>query len=181
MHTYISLLRGINVGGQRKLPMDTLREIFAQAGFSNVRTYVQSGNAIFDSTETDPRLITTRLEQHIEQVCGYQVKVFIRRSGDFKTILEHNPFLAERNIDTKSLHVSFIYLPVDEATWSKLVLPANIPDRYARGESVIYTYYPNGYARAKISAAYFERALGVPTTDRNWNTVNALYNMAMQV
>ncbi len=178
MSTFISLLRGINVGGARKLPMETLRQFYVKAGYANVRTYVQSGNVVFDFPADEPGILAARIEQQVERECGYSVKVFIRTPSQFQFILEHNPFLADQAMDTSKLHVAFLYQQPDQAAWSKLTPPAGIPDQFQRGETVIYTYHPNGYGRSKLAAAFFERHLGVAITDRNWNTVNALCEMA---
>lgn len=181
MTVYVSLLRGINVGGSKILSMDTLCTIYAGLGLTNVRTYLQSGNVVFSSPSADPLSLAGQIESRLEQVSGYSVRVFIRHAGELAQILAHNPFLKDQGIDIQMLHVSFLYRPPLEADWGKLVPPAGIPDRFARGDSVIYTYYPNGYSKAKISAAYFEKLLRVPITDRNWNTVNALLKLATEM
>ncbi len=179
MNTYISLLRGINVGGSKPVSMETLREIYAGLGFSHVRTYLQSGNVVFAAPQSDQAQMAGQIEASIEQRCGFKVEVFIREPSDFQSIIAHNPFLQQRDVDTSKLHVSFLYRAIDEAKWGKLAIPNPIPDQLARGESVIYLYYPNGYSRSKISTSYLEKALGAPLTNRNWNTVNAVYKLAM--
>ncbi len=158
--------------------METLRQVYAQAGYTNIRTYMQSGNVVFDSPLDEPGTMAALIEQQIERECGYDVKVFIRTPAQFQSILDRNPFVADKNVDTSKLHVAFLYREPDAAAWSKLTPPAGIPDKFQRGEMVIYTCHSNGYGRSKLAAAFFERGLGVAITDRNWNTVNALYEMA---
>jgi uncharacterized protein (DUF1697 family) len=177
MNIYISLLRGINVGGQKKLPMETLRRIYQRLGFTNVKTYLQSGNVIFNGSATTSDLLRQQLEAGLSQACGYAVQVFIRHPDEIQRIVRNNPFLADHNIDLSKLHVCFLYQQPVEGAWSKVTAPANVPDQFARGETVIYLYYPNGYAKAKIPASFFEKLLGVPLTNRNWNTVTALDNI----
>jgi uncharacterized protein (DUF1697 family) len=177
MGIYVSLLRGINVGGQKKLPMGTLRQIYQDLGFSRIKTYLQSGNVVFESPQTDQGLLTKQIEDAIQQSCGYALQVYIRTKDEILGIAANNPFLSDKNADTSKLHVSFLYRLPTETTWSKVVLPENIPDQCARGETVIYLYYPNGYSKTKIPASYFEKLLAVPLTDRNWNTVSALARM----
>jgi len=150
-------------------------------GFAQVITYLQSGNVVFESPATDPSRLAKRIEGGIEQALGYSVPVFIRQPKQLEQILANNPFLVEGMKDTKMLHVSFLYRPAGDTALSKLVFPEGIPDKFARGDSVIYLYYPNGYAKARISNAFLEKALGVPLTNRNWNTVNALYRMAIEI
>jgi len=108
------------------------------------------------------------------------VPVFIRLAQELGQILAHNPFLKDKTVDQSKLHVSFLYQAAPEPAWARLPLPEGIPDRFARGEQEIYIYCPNGYARSKLPASFFEKALGVPVTNRNWNTVNALYRIALQ-
>ena len=180
MNVYISLLRGINVGGTKILSMDTVCDIYAGLGFTHIRTYLQSGNVIFVNPLVNRSQLAGQIEACINQICGFHVDVFIRQGQDFQSIITHNPFLTQLNLDPTKLHVSFLYQAVEEAAWSKLVVPADIPDKLARGDLAIYLYYPNGVAKAKISTSYLEKALGVSMTNRNWNTVNALYKLALE-
>jgi uncharacterized protein (DUF1697 family) len=176
---YISMLRGVNVSGQRKLRMETLREIYQRAGFCNVRTYVQSGNVVFEGPEKEPSMLTKDIEASIQQTCGYRVEVFIRLTSEFKQILEGNPFIRDRKEASSKLHVTFLYQPPTVAAWRKLTVPAGTLDEFLPGERAIYLYCPNGYGKTKLSNNFFERKLGVPATTRNWNTINALYKLTL--
>ena len=180
MSTFAAMLRGINVGGQKRLLMTTLREIFEGSGFTNIKTYVQSGNVVFESGEQDRSVLAKRIEAHIEQTCGYPVQVFIRQAQELKRILAGNPFLDNRNEDPSKLHVTFLYQSPPETRWSKLIPPGDILDELAIGELAIYLFCPTGYAKTRLSNSFFERRLGMPVTTRNWNTVNALYKLAME-
>jgi len=181
MSTLVAMLRGINVGGQKRLRMETLRGTFGDLGFTKIRTYVQSGNVVFDSAEQDRSALTKHIEAHIEQTCGYPVEVFIRQEQELKRILAGNLFLNNRNEDPSTLHVTFLYQAPPDSTWSKLIPPDDTPDEYEIGAMAIYLFCPNGYAKTKLSNSFFERKLGMPVTTRNWNTVNALYKMAMEL
>jgi uncharacterized protein (DUF1697 family) len=181
MSTFVAMLRGINVGGQKRLRMQTFREIFEGLGFTNIRTYVQSGNVVFVSGEQDRSVLAKRIEAHIEQMCGYQVEVFIRQAQELKRILAGNPFLNDRTEDPSKLHVTFLYQSPPEIAWSKLTSPGGTLDEFASSELAIYLFCPNGYAKTKLSNSFFERKLGMPVTTRNWNTVNALYKMTMDI
>ena len=180
MSTFAAMLRAINVGGQKRLRMETLREIFAGLGFTNIRTYVQSGNVVFQSGEQDRSLLVGRIEASIEQTCGFPVQVFVRQAQELKRILAGNPFLDNRNEDPSKLHVTFLYQSPPETRWSKLIPPGDILDELAIGELAIYLFCPTGYAKTRLSNSFFERRLGMPVTTRNWNTVNALYKLAME-
>jgi uncharacterized protein (DUF1697 family) len=180
MSAYISMLRGINVGGKAQIRMDTLRGIYEDLGFSKVRSYVQSGNVVFESIEQDPSGLDKRIEAHIVQVSGFSIPVFIRQAHELQNILACNPFLQDRNEDPSKLHVTFLYQSPPEPAWSKLVAPSGILDEFSRGELAVYLFCPNGYGKTKLSSSFFERKLGVAVTTRNWNTVNNLYKMAIE-
>jgi len=179
MIAFVSMLRGINVGGQKKISMETLRGIYEGLGFAHVRTYVQSGNVVFVTSEQDRTVLTKRIETHIEQTCGYHVPIFIRSAQELQKILASNPFLTARHEDPSKLHVSFLYHIPTVPMWSKLTSPGDSVDEFARVELAIYLFCPNGYGKTKLSNAFFERKLGMPVTTRNWNTVKTLYTMIL--
>jgi uncharacterized protein (DUF1697 family) len=181
MTVYISLLRGINVGGSKILGMDSLCELYAGLGYTHVRTYLQSGNVVFKCPSGDQPWLVSQIESRIEQISNFHVNVFIRQVQELQHIIASNPFVGQLQSDTSKLHVSFLYTSPAELAWNKLVIPANVPDSLARGDMVIYLYYPNGYAKAKISTSFLERLLGVPITNRNWNTVTAVYKIAHEI
>jgi uncharacterized protein (DUF1697 family) len=160
--------------------METLRGVYKELGFSNVRTYVQSGNVVFNCPEQDPTGLIKRIEAHIEKTFGYPVLVFIRHAHELQRILAGNPFLNNKNMDLNKLHVTFLYQSPPETAWTQLIAPSGILDEFAPGDLAIYLYCPNGYGKTRLSNNFFERKLGIPVTTRNWNTVNALYNMVMQ-
>jgi uncharacterized protein (DUF1697 family) len=180
MSTFISMLRGINVGVQKRLRMETLRDIYQELGCKKVRTYVQSGNVIFDIPEQDQSELAKRIEAHIVQTCGYPVQVFIRQIDDFQRILSGNPFLHARNEDPGKLHVTFFYQSPYGTALSQLAAPGGTIDEFALGDMAVYLFCPNGYGKTKLSNSFFERQLGIPVTTRNWNTVNNLYSMAIE-
>jgi len=180
MSTFISLLRGINVGGQKKIHMETLRGVYETLGYTRVRTYVQSGNVAFESSGFTPAELAKRIEEQIEKTCGFPVPVFIPQPDELQEILTRNPFLYDRIEDPSKLHVTFLYQSPLETAWTKLIAPSSILDEFSSGELAVYLYCPNGYGKTKLNNGFFERKLGVSVTTRNWNTVNALYNMASE-
>jgi uncharacterized protein (DUF1697 family) len=177
MSAYVSMLRGINVGGQKKIRMETLCELYEKLGFTRVRTYVQSGNVVFESSVQGSSDFGRRIEAQIEQTCGYCVPVFIRQAEELQRILAGNPFINERNENPSKLYVTFLYLSPPKTTFSNLVPPGNSVDEFSPGETEIYLYCPNGYGTTKLSNNFFERKLEMPCTTRNWNTVNTLFRM----
>ena len=180
MDTFISMLRGINVGGRKKIRMAELRRLYESLGLANVTTCVQSGNVVFDSVEQDGSKLGELIEAQIERVFGYSVPVFIRGIGDFRRIIDGNPFLNERNEDIARLYVTFLYAPPPESKLSDLVVPGNEAAEFSVGEGEMFLFCPNGYGRTKLSNSFFERKLNVPATTRNWKTVNASYKLAKE-
>ena len=178
MAVIISMLRGINVGGSRKIRMAELRSLYESLDFTNVTTYVQSGNVVFDSAGQDPASLTGLIEDRIEQAFGFSVAVFIRQPADFTRILTCNPFLNDRHEDPSQLHVTFLYRPPEAARLEELVVPPGETAEFFLGEQEIFLYYPDGYGRTKFSNNTIERKLAVPATTRNWNTVRALFDLA---
>jgi len=178
MNTFISLLRGINVSGQKKIKMAELKALYESLDLVNVRTYIQSGNVIFASDEQDTAKLTGLIEAQIEQTFGYAVTVFIRDSQDLRRIVDSNPFSNDRNEDPAKLHVTFLYSPPDKSKLSNLAVPNNETGEFFIGDREIFLFCPDGYGRTKLSNNFFERKLGVPATTRNWKTVNTLLNMA---
>jgi uncharacterized protein (DUF1697 family) len=180
MSTFISMLRAINVGGTKTMRMVTLRGIYEELGFTHVRSYVQSGNVVFERPEQNQSNLAKQIEAHIERTCGYPVQVFIRQADELQRILAGNPFLNDRNEDPSKLHVTFLYRIPSEPWWSEMAPPRDTTDEFVRADKAIYLFCPNGYGKTKLSNSFFERKLGMPVTTRNWNTVNVLYKMAME-
>ena len=178
MNTFISMLRGVNVSGQNRIRMEALRGAYEALGLVEVRSYVQSGNVIFDSEEADASLLTGRIEAQIQKTFGYSVKVFLRGRGDLQRVIAGNPFLKARKEDPSKLHVTFLYGPPSAAALNDLQNPGDAADEFSVGEQEIFLFCPNGYGRTKLNNAFFERKLKLPATTRNWSSVNALCALA---
>jgi uncharacterized protein (DUF1697 family) len=178
MNTFISMLRGINVSGQKKIQMAELRSLYESLGLVKVRTYVQSGNVVFDSVESDTAKLAGLVEAQIERVFGYALPVFVRDVADFQRIIISNPFLTARNEDPAKLHVTFLYRPLVESTLSTMLSPNADGDEFFGDDQEIFLFCPNGYGRTKLSNNFFERKLKVAATTRNWQTVLALHKIA---
>ena len=174
------MLRGINVSGQKKIRMVDLKDLYESLKLTNVRTYVQSGNVVFDSSERDVSKLTKLIESKIEKTFGYPVTVFIRDTKNLKRIINSNPFIIKRNEDTSSLYVTFLYNHSSQSSLSNLDITNNDGDEFHFGEEEIFIFCPSGYGRTKLNNNFFEKKLKIPATTRNWNTVNALYEMAIE-
>jgi uncharacterized protein (DUF1697 family) len=179
MPTFISLLRGINVSGQKQIRMDDLRLAYEKLGFTHVRNYVQSGNIIFNSAETDPVQLAEQIQAQIGRTFGFSTPVILRRVSELEVLLVNNPFLNDRQADLKSLHVTFLSTAPAESARTALKNPSTTSDEFFLAGHEVYVFCPDGYGRTKLNNTFFEKKLGVSATTRNWKTVNALYQMAL--
>jgi uncharacterized protein (DUF1697 family) len=142
MNTFISMLRGINVSGQKKIRMVELRDLYASLNLVDVETYVQSGNVVFDSTESDASKLAELIEARIEKTYGYAVPVFIRDGNDFQRIVVSNPFLNERNEDPAKLYVTFLYSALFEPRLSDLAIPTGEAAEFSIGDKEVFLFCP---------------------------------------
>ncbi len=178
MKTYISLLRGINVSGQKKIKMDQLKVLCENLGFSQVRTYIQSGNVIFCDTADNTAEIGRRIEEKIREDHGYDVTVIIRTPAELRRILRNNPFMEDRAADRSKLHVTFLSQEPDESLAGQLEGFTSGDDEFVISGREIYLHCPDGYGRTKYSNNFFEQKLKQPASTRNWRTVNKLLSIA---
>lgn len=177
MNTYISMLRGINVSGHNKIKMEELKKLYETLGFSNVQTYIQSGNVVFKSSDTNISKLTGKIEKRIKRVFGFDVPVLIRTKNDFRKLIQNTPFIKK---DISKLHVTFLsdtpsQLPIDEIKKIKDEL-----EEFFISDKEIYVFCPNGYGRTKLNNNFFEKKVGVSVTTRNWKTVNKLLEMTKE-
>ncbi|HEV2119280.1 MAG TPA: DUF1697 domain-containing protein [Candidatus Bathyarchaeia archaeon] len=180
MATYVALLRGINVGGQKIVDMEKLRSSFEALGYRHVRSYLQSGNVIFEAAKTSADDLSKIIRKKILSDVGFPVSVIVRTANELKKIAAHNPFLSEKSVDHSKLHVTFsAELPAEGAV-GKLDSLGAFPDRFLVKGREIYLYCPNGYGRTKLSNNAIEKVLSVKATTRNWNTVGALVTISSE-
>ena len=162
-----ALLRGINLGGHRKLAMADLREIFAACGAENVNTYVQSGNVVF--TGASPKRLVGEVETEIERRLGLDVRVLVRSARELEGLVSANPFPDEG--DPTRLHVTFLAEPPAPERVDGIDSAPFAPDEFRIAGREVYLHVPHGYGRTKLGNTFFERKLGVAATTRNWRTV----------
>ena len=171
------MLRGINVGGQKRIKMEELIILYESLGFKNVMSYLQSGNVIFNAAENIKGLPNV-IEGKIKQVFSFPVAVLLRLPTELQQIINNNPFLEEKGLDTDKLFITFLSDAPTESALSQIKEMPDELDRFVANRKEIYLYCPNGYGRTKFSNDFFERKLGVTATTRNWKTVNTLFEIA---
>lgn len=179
MPIYISFLRGINVGGHKRMKMEKLRASCEELGFDDIATYIQSGNVVFKAAKLSPDAITKKIEKQIESDFGFHADVVTRTADDLKTIICANPLLREAGVvDASKLHVFFLSSTPSAESANKLASLTLAPDRVRVSGKEIYFYFPNGVSGSSLWKHNLDHVTGVMGTMRNWNTVNKLQEMA---
>lgn len=171
--TWVALLRAVNLGARNKVPMAELRRVLEEQGCTDVRTYIQSGNAVFTSA-TDRKILARRLEEEIEDAFGIATPVVLRTARELERIVSSHPFGA----DTSLTHVAFLVARPTSAKVRELRALDASPDRVAVVRDDVYLRLAVGVQGARLTVAQLERRLGVPATMRNWRTVARLAEMA---
>ncbi len=177
MQTYISILRGINVSGQKKINMAELKALYETLNFKNVRTYIQSGNVIFEYKQIDPQKLSKQIEQIIAQKYHFEVSVIIRLVNEIGHVLNINPFLTKNDIDVSKLHVSFLSETPKQIDIDKIKILDYKPDEFIIIGKEVYVHCPNGYGNTKLTNTFFEKKLNLTATTRNWKTVNEIHKI----
>jgi len=172
MTMYAALLRGINVGGSKKVPMAELRTLMQGLGYDSVGTYLQSGNAVFGSDHGDEDSLAQELAQAIEKHFGFAVGVLVRDHAYLKAVREACPFPAAE-LEAKQLHVTYFSAPVGAERFASVDPAAFLPEEFRLGDRELYLYAPDGLGRSTLAVALSKPRLlkGVVATTRNWNTV----------
>jgi uncharacterized protein (DUF1697 family) len=177
MSSYIALLRGINVG-DNALTMDHLRKIFADLGFPDAQTYLQSGNVVFSSAAAQPAQLAAMIERQVSEATRLPACVIIRTPEQLKRVVAANPFAAEAAAIPRTVHVTFLAATASKAGLAAVARLKAGTDRWQAAGNEIFLHCPNGYGRSKLNNTALERALGLRATTRNWSTVTALHAMA---
>ena len=168
---YIAFLRGINVGGKNKIKMETLRAGFAALGFSNVKTYINSGNIIFETAKTDDKKLAAKIEKSIEKEFDLKIKTIVRTIDEIKNIVENNPFAGQFEND-KDLHVFFLDEELPDEKREMLLSNNNENEIYFVRNREIFCLLRVSVLDSLIGKDYIGKKLKVSATARNWRTVN---------
>ncbi|UUW07703.1 DUF1697 domain-containing protein [Flavobacterium plurextorum] len=176
MTTHLALLRGINVSGHNMMKMDALKIMLENIGFQNIRTYLQTGNVFVDSEE-DASKVGFMIKQEIFKVFGHEVPTIVITKEDLELCFKNNPFLKEKDIDTKKLYVAFVSTQLKKENINDLKISQFKPDEASIDGNRIFIKYAVGAGKTRFDQKYIEKKLNITATIRNWNTVTNLLAM----
>lgn len=175
MTTFIALLRGINIGGHKRIKMSDLKRMLENMGLANVQTYIQSGNVIFQAAG-DAEVLRQRIEQEIELAFGFTVPVILRTAAELNRLIENCPYP-----EMPGLNVAFLSgQPSPEAVQELLSCNSGNDDFHIVDKD-IYVLYKEDMRKTLLTTNFFEKKLKVYMTMRNWNTVSKLADMGRRV
>ncbi|MFQ5629997.1 MAG: DUF1697 domain-containing protein [bacterium] len=176
MKTYIALFRGINVGGKNIIRMQDLIALLENLGSRNVKTYIQSGNAVFQNEIENVPELSNGIRAAIKKRYGFEPHILLLNLAEIEQAIASNPF-SEAESEPKTLHIYFLSSVPSEPDLDLLENAKQPHERFHLLEKLFYLHAPNGIGRSKL-AARVEKALGVPVTARNWRTVRKIVEMA---
>lgn len=178
MQTYIALLRGINVSGQKKIKMVDLRQLLAQIGFKDVVTYIQSGNIVLKTEERNPRALEKTIASEIHESYGFDVPVLVKSKEEIQDIIEKNPFDNSEDLETNRIYFVLLKEVPKKDLTEALVNETFTNEKFIITGNCVYLCCAKGYGNAKCDNNFFERRLKVPATTRNYRTMTKLLEMS---
>ena len=178
LKTYISLLRGINISGHKLIRMDDLKVLCAELGFSNIQTYIQSGNVVFQYEKVELKVLEKAMTEIIRQKYGFDVPVVVKEHEALKQIVASNPFLSDTSKDVSKIYITFLSEPPDQQRYDQMGEGQHFEEDYRLYGDAMYIYCPNGYGNTKLSTNFLESKLKLAATSRNWKTTSQLLKMA---
>lgn len=178
MNTYIALLRGINVGGHKKVPMAELRELLSKSGYKNVQTYIQSGNVVLETSEKSTQKIEETIKKGILDYFGFEVSVLVKTGHELKRIFDDSPFSEEKK---KASYFMMLHDTPEENLVKVASEKIYEGEEYKIIKDCIYFFCDKGYGQSKFDANYFERKLKTFATARNYNTMVKLLSLSQEL
>ncbi len=170
---YIAILRGINVGGHRKILMKDLIKLLESANFLNVKTYIQSGNVIFEKSTKSITELEDEISTLIREQYGFEISVIVRSKDQYQAVVEENPF--QENIN--ELHLTFLKSIPNQELQQVISTFESTPDYFELAEQHIYVHCKVKYHQTKLSNSFFEKKLKTAATTRNWKTILKIHEL----
>ena len=167
------------MGGKNPVKMDALQNMYEGMGFDRVKTYIQSGNVVFNTPDIEPEKLHLKIAQQIEKEFGFVVPVIVLAVDSLQQIIDNNPFLKDPYKDHSFLHVTFLSSKPDECDIEAIDEKKQTDEEIVIADQVVYLYCPNGYGRTKLNNTFLETKLRVEATTRNRQTTNELLKIAL--
>lgn len=177
MTRFVSLFRGINVGGNNSVRMEALKALHESLDLQDVATYIQSGNVVFTSNGAIPAQLASQIEEAFEHKFGFQSNVIVRTAGEFNVIIENNPFKSQPMKESKWVVAMFLAGDPISTALEDIQKTYSGPEELHIIGQEMYIYYPEGMGRSKLTNTFLEKKLKSRGTARNWNTVLRLQKM----
>ncbi|MEP6760026.1 MAG: DUF1697 domain-containing protein [Sporichthyaceae bacterium] len=178
MAVHVALLRGINVGKNNRVPMATLRSLLEDLGYTDVRTHLNSGNAVFTvSGRQQPATVAKKVEAALLDETGLTLRVVVRSQKELADVVAKNPF-ADVATDPARFLVAFLAEPVPAGRLRAVDVDALAPEQFHVARRELYLWLPSGIQNSPMMKVLTDQKLGVATTARNWNTVTKLLELA---
>ncbi len=178
MQNYICLLRGINVSGQKKIKMAELKSAFETRGFTDVVTYIQSGNVIFKPAEGSVEQLEQAIQNMLNEHFGFDIDVIVLTHKELSEAVKNNPYASDQERDENKLYIAYLKNLPEQVQLDHLATFDYFPEVYHIKDKVLYFYAANGAGRAKMNTNFFEAKLKVKATMRNWRTSNKLVELS---
>ena len=175
MTTHLVLLRGINVSGHNIIKMDDLKKMLESNGYTDVTTYIQSGNIFVKTPNENQAQVGFDIKQLIFKNFGHEVPTIVLNKNDLSYCLYNNLYIAQKEVDTKKLYVAFLSKTVDSNAINNLKISQFKPDEAIVDGNKIFIKYAIGAGKTRLDQKYIEKKLNLTATIRSWNTINALY------
>jgi uncharacterized protein (DUF1697 family) len=176
MTRWLALLGGINIGGKTTVPMADLRTVFADLGYRQVQTYIQSGNVVFEEDTGDEDRLIAAIRPALAARFGWEIPVLLRARPELDAVVAGNPYL-DRQDDPTKLLVTFLAAEPAPDRVARLQPPPGETGELTLAGRQLYLHTPDGYGKSKLSNAYLAKVLGVAATTRNWKSVTKLHEL----
>jgi uncharacterized protein (DUF1697 family) len=170
---YVTFLRGINVGGKNMIKMELLREMFSSIGFENVKSYINSGNVIFETVESDDNVLSAKIAAAITATFSFKINVMTRTIAEIENLVKNNPFAGQFEND-KDLHVFFLDEDLSDEKRELLLTQANENEMFAFKPRTIFCFLRISILDSIVGKGFIDKKLKVSATARNWRTVNKI-------
>lgn len=178
MTVFIALLRGINVGGNKKIKTADLKTVYETQGLRNVQTLLQSGNVVFEADAADSETLARQLEAVLQASHGFHSELFLRTVHEWRAIVDGAPYTPEQLAEPSKLLVLILSAAPTDTAFAELLAAHHGTEVVMLSERALYVYYPDGMGRSKFDHPLIERKLKISATGRNWNTVTKLLALA---